>query len=135
LIQYVLRVQPDGPVEWRMEAFPSDCVNRFVLALVQISHLLSHPPSPLLLIPTRIFSTSPFPSPRQADWKLLRTQHGDHHPPSLSYRSTALSADMSCSDDLTADDLTNSVATQVLERVSAGEGSNANLWGHIDRDK
>ncbi|RSH92635.1 hypothetical protein EHS25_008080 [Saitozyma podzolica] len=41
---------------------------------------------------------------------------------------------MSCSDDLTADDLTNSVATQVLERVSAGEGSNANLWGHIDRD-
>ncbi|KAK4686377.1 hypothetical protein P7C73_g3744, partial [Tremellales sp. Uapishka_1] len=41
---------------------------------------------------------------------------------------------MSCSDDLTVDDLTTSVATEVLERVSAGEGSNTNLWGHIDRD-
>lgn len=42
---------------------------------------------------------------------------------------------MSCADDLTVDDLTTSVSTSVLERVSAGEGSNSNLWGQIDRDK
>jgi hypothetical protein len=42
---------------------------------------------------------------------------------------------MSCADDLTADDLSTSVATAVLERVSAGEGSNTNLWAQIDRDK
>lgn len=42
---------------------------------------------------------------------------------------------MSCADDLTVDDLNNNVTTEVLERVSAGEGSNANLWGWIDRDK
>lgn len=42
---------------------------------------------------------------------------------------------MSCADDLTVDDLNTSVTTEVLERVSAGEGSNANLWGWIDRDK
>ncbi|RSH85794.1 uncharacterized protein EHS24_003974 [Apiotrichum porosum] len=41
---------------------------------------------------------------------------------------------MSCADDLTVDDLNNNVTTEVLERVSAGEGSNANLWGWIDRD-
>lgn len=42
---------------------------------------------------------------------------------------------MSCADDLTVDDLNTSVTTEVLERVSAGEGSNTNLWGWIDRDK
>lgn len=42
---------------------------------------------------------------------------------------------MSCADDLTVDDLNNNVATEVLERVSAGEGSNTNLWTYIDRDK
>ena len=42
---------------------------------------------------------------------------------------------MSCADDLTAEDLNESVSTAVLERVSAGEGSNINLWGQIDRDK
>ncbi|GMK60000.1 hypothetical protein CspeluHIS016_0902170 [Cutaneotrichosporon spelunceum] len=41
---------------------------------------------------------------------------------------------MSCADDLTIDDLHSAVTTEVLERVSAGEGSNANLWGWIDRD-
>lgn len=41
---------------------------------------------------------------------------------------------MSCADDLTVDDLTTSVTTDVLERVSAGEGANANLWAFIDRD-
>ncbi|OCF45278.1 hypothetical protein I317_00800 [Kwoniella heveanensis CBS 569] len=41
---------------------------------------------------------------------------------------------MSCADDLTADDLNNNVSTQVLERVTAGEGSNTNLWGQIDKD-
>lgn len=41
---------------------------------------------------------------------------------------------MSCADDLTLDDLTSS-STQVLERVSAGEGAHRNLWGQIDRDK
>jgi len=42
---------------------------------------------------------------------------------------------MSCADDLTVDDLNNSVATSVLERVSAGAGANANLWPQIDRDR
>lgn len=42
---------------------------------------------------------------------------------------------MSCADDLTIDDLNANVTTEVLERVSAGEGSNSNLWGSIDRDK
>lgn len=42
---------------------------------------------------------------------------------------------MSCADDLTADDLNESVSTSVLERVTAGAGSNANLWSQIDRDK
>ena len=42
---------------------------------------------------------------------------------------------MSCADDLTIDDLENGATPEVLERVSAGEGSNQNLWGHIDRDK
>ncbi|OCF56567.1 hypothetical protein L486_05417 [Kwoniella mangroviensis CBS 10435] len=41
---------------------------------------------------------------------------------------------MSCADDLTADDLTNNVTTEVLERVTGGEGSNTNLWGQIDKD-
>ncbi|KAL1406170.1 hypothetical protein Q8F55_007857 [Vanrija albida] len=41
---------------------------------------------------------------------------------------------MSCADDLTVDDLTTAVTTDVLERVSAGEGANANLWAFIDRD-
>lgn len=41
---------------------------------------------------------------------------------------------MSCADDLTADELTSNVDAAVLERVSAGEGSNQNLWGQIDRD-
>ncbi|KAI9635043.1 galactose-binding domain-like protein [Dioszegia hungarica] len=41
---------------------------------------------------------------------------------------------MSCADDLTVEDLNNNVSTQVLERVSAGEGSNSNLWSWIDRD-
>jgi hypothetical protein len=44
-------------------------------------------------------------------------------------------AEMSCADDLTVEDLNNNVSTQVLERVSAGEGSNSNLWSWIDRDK
>ena len=42
---------------------------------------------------------------------------------------------MSCEDDLTVDELTSSVSTSVLERVTAGEGSNTNLWAQIDRDK
>lgn len=42
---------------------------------------------------------------------------------------------MSCADDLTVDDLNNNVTTEVLERVTAGEGSNANLWAFIDKDK
>lgn len=42
---------------------------------------------------------------------------------------------MSCADDLTLDDLNANVTSEVLERVSAGEGSNSNLWGSIDRDK
>ncbi len=42
---------------------------------------------------------------------------------------------MSCADDLTVDDLSTAVTTQVLERVTAGEGSNTNLWAQIDRDK
>ncbi|WRT65837.1 uncharacterized protein IL334_002788 [Kwoniella shivajii] len=41
---------------------------------------------------------------------------------------------MSCADDLTADDLNENVTTEVLERVTAGEGSNMNLWGQIDKD-
>ncbi|ALO60498.1 hypothetical protein CNBC1430 [Cryptococcus deneoformans B-3501A] len=41
---------------------------------------------------------------------------------------------MSCADDLTTDDLTGSVTTEVLERASAGEGATTNLWSHIDRD-
>ncbi|KAL7423746.1 hypothetical protein Q5752_001328 [Cryptotrichosporon argae] len=41
---------------------------------------------------------------------------------------------MSCADDLTIDDLTTAVSTSVLERVSAGEGSNANLWHMVDRN-
>jgi len=40
---------------------------------------------------------------------------------------------MSCADDLTLDDITES--PQVLERVSAGGGAHTNLWGQIDRDK
>lgn len=43
--------------------------------------------------------------------------------------------EMSCSDDLTTDDLNENVSAHVLERVTAGEGSNTNLWGQIDRDK
>lgn len=42
---------------------------------------------------------------------------------------------MSCADDLTLDDLNESSSTAILERVTAGEGSNQNLWGQIDRDK
>lgn len=42
---------------------------------------------------------------------------------------------MSCADDLTVDDLNGEVTADVLERVSAGEASNSNLWGWIDRDK
>jgi hypothetical protein len=42
---------------------------------------------------------------------------------------------MSCADDLTVDDLNDTSAAHVLERVSAGEGSNSNLWTWIDRDK
>ncbi|KAK8865747.1 hypothetical protein IAR55_000894 [Kwoniella newhampshirensis] len=41
---------------------------------------------------------------------------------------------MSCADDLTTDDLNGAVTDQVLERVTAGEGSNTNLWGQIDKD-
>ncbi|OXG85210.1 hypothetical protein C348_01601 [Cryptococcus neoformans Gb118] len=41
---------------------------------------------------------------------------------------------MNCADDLTTDDLTGSVSTEVLERASAGEGPTTNLWSHIDRD-
>ncbi|WVQ85578.1 hypothetical protein IAT38_007744 [Cryptococcus sp. DSM 104549] len=41
---------------------------------------------------------------------------------------------MSCADDLTTDDLHGNVTSEVLERVSGGEGSTTNLWGHIDRD-
>ncbi|ORY28640.1 galactose-binding domain-like protein [Naematelia encephala] len=42
---------------------------------------------------------------------------------------------MDCGDELTFDDLNEAgVAPAVLERISAGEGSNANLWGQIDRD-
>jgi len=41
---------------------------------------------------------------------------------------------MNCAEDLTADDLNGDVSSAVLERVSAGEGSNVNLWGQIDRD-
>ena len=40
---------------------------------------------------------------------------------------------MSCADDLTLDDITES--PQVLERISAGGGAHTNLWGQIDRDK
>ena len=40
---------------------------------------------------------------------------------------------MSCADDLTLDDITES--PQVLEQVSAGGGAHTNLWGQIDRDK
>ena len=42
---------------------------------------------------------------------------------------------MSCADDLTVEDLNENVTTEVLERVTAGEGSNANLWNWIDKDK
>lgn len=42
---------------------------------------------------------------------------------------------MSCADDLTVDDLNSGSTTHVLERVSAGEGSNSNLWGQVDREK
>lgn len=42
---------------------------------------------------------------------------------------------MNCADDLTTDDLSGNVTTEVLERVSAGEGATINLWSHIDRDK
>lgn len=42
---------------------------------------------------------------------------------------------MTCADDLTVDDLNGAVSTSVLERVSAGAGSNSNLWPQIDRDK
>ncbi|ORX34198.1 galactose-binding domain-like protein [Kockovaella imperatae] len=41
---------------------------------------------------------------------------------------------MSCADDLTVDDLNDSSATAVLERVTAGQGSNTSLWAFIDRD-
>lgn len=41
-------------------------------------------------------------------------------------------AKMSCTDDLTAEDLTTNVTTEVLERVTAGEGSNTNLWPNIN---
>ena len=39
---------------------------------------------------------------------------------------------MSCADDLTAEDLTTNVTTEVLERITAGEGSNTNLWPNIN---
>lgn len=42
---------------------------------------------------------------------------------------------MTCADDLTIDDLNGNVSTSVLERVTAGAGSNTNLWPQIDRDK
>ncbi|ADV21333.1 hypothetical protein I315_01156 [Cryptococcus gattii Ru294] len=41
---------------------------------------------------------------------------------------------MNCADDLTTDDLSGNVTTEVLERASAGEGATVNLWSHIDRD-
>jgi hypothetical protein len=47
--------------------------------------------------------------------------------------ATARHDTMSCADDLTLDDITES--PQVLERVSAGGGAHTNLWGQIDRDK
>jgi hypothetical protein len=58
--------------------------------------------------------------------------------PSYTYfdvSKKALIINMSCADDLTVDDLNNSVSTSVLERVSAGAGANANLWPQIDRDR
>ena len=42
---------------------------------------------------------------------------------------------MSCADDLTTDEFSTAVSTEVLERHTAGEGSNTNLWAQIDRDK
>ncbi|KAJ9110444.1 hypothetical protein QFC19_001570 [Naganishia cerealis] len=41
---------------------------------------------------------------------------------------------MSCQDDLTAVDLHSGVALQVLERVSAGEGRDENLYAYIDHN-
>lgn len=53
-------------------------------------------------------------------------------PQRFTYPPSAFSAKMSCTDDLTAEDLTTNVTTEVLERVTAGEGSNTNLWPNIN---